>query len=80
MSDARTTEDYLREADDICRELKGTVRYEAASRYDPSTASSQTYYRVFRRGMGRIASPGSAEALVRYLRKQRPPARGSSQT
>lgn len=78
MSVARTTEDYLREADDICRELKRTVRYELHYRRDPASGEQQAYYKVFRRGMGRIAKPGSAAALVSYLRKQRP-ARGSSQ-
>lgn len=70
---ARTAVDPLDEAHWICRKLQRTVWFEAYCYRDPKTYELVTTYRIFRRGMGKIAERSSPAALLAFLRKQLPP-------
>ncbi len=68
---ALSDSDLLFEARAICRQVQ-TVWFVAEKRIDPATRDLCTVYRIYRRGMGLVASRSSPQALVSYLRKQRP--------
>lgn len=73
MATALSPAEHLTEARSICKRLNGVIWFSVAYRFDPVTRNSQPYYRIFRRGMGEVATRASPAALVSYLRRQLPP-------
>lgn len=71
MAAAKTDDDYLEEARWICRRVP-TVWFSTEQRYDPTSRVYVPLYRIYRRGMGSVATRSTASALVAYLRKQLP--------
>lgn len=72
MPAALTAADHLSEANAICRQLK-VVWFTTAVRFNPRLCANEPLYKIYRRGMGCVATRSSPAALVAYLRKQRPP-------
>lgn len=66
-----TPADQLFEARAICRRIP-SVWFSVAYRIDPKTREQQAFYRIFRRGMGKVAERSTPGGLVAYLRKQLP--------
>lgn len=69
---ALTDEDYLEQARWICKRVP-TVWFDLGYKFDPKARASAPVYRIYRRGMGKVAERASPAALVAYLRKQLPP-------
>jgi hypothetical protein len=69
---AKSDADYLSEACHLVRGLAGRVWFKTDYTFDAVSRTYQPRYCIYRRGMGLLATRARPQALVAFLRRQRP--------